>query len=280
MSIASFTGEFEAHIKAIHDEIEDLDVKQRRPFEKIAARMTKTLAELKGRSDTAVAVSVPVDKKSKKAKKMASDSEGVTDKPKRAPNASAVMLKRISPDITRILDGKKATGPIQMLKIVGRLRSNGITEPSDDEIRSAIDYLIANPDHLSATQSHRSAKSSVEGESSEKPKQRGRPSKTKKAAATKAAETPAPTLGAGTGLREELEERDESEESESEEDDEEDENTHLEQWTWKGEEYLKDLEQEVYTSFGEMQWIGTFNGKKIVKRDMPERVRKFLTMQN
>ena len=278
MSIASFTGEFEAHIKAIHDEIEDLDVKQRRPFEKIAARMTKTLAELKGRSDTAVAVSVPVDKKSKKAKKMASDSEGVTDKPKRAPNASAQMLKRISPDITRILDGKKATGPIQMLKIVGRLRSNGITEPTDDEIRSAIEFLESNPDHLSATQSHRSAKSSVEGESSEKPKQRGRPSKTKKAAdakaaATKAAETPAPTLGAGTGLREELEE------SESESEDE-DENKHLEQWTWKGEEYLKDLQQEVYTSFGEMQWVGTWNGKKIVKGDMPERVRKFLTMQN
>ena len=259
---------FEGHIQALRDEIDDLPEKHRKPFEKIAARMTKTLAEVKGRSE----VLEPV--KAKRGKKKVDAEAGEEAKIKRAPNAAAQMLKRISPDIKRVLSGKPATGSIQMLKIVGRLRSTGIETPTDEQISAAIAFLQSNPDHLSDTQKSRSAKNSEEGD--EKPKaKRGRPSKK---AAEKAAEKPVekPVEKESFSDAEEEEEEEEEEEAEAEE-----ENTHLEQWSWKDEEYLKDLKQEVYTSFGEMKWIGTFNGKKIVKGgEMPEHVRKFLATQN
>ena len=54
----------------------------------------------------------------------------------------------------------------------------------------------------------------------------------------------------------------------------------LEAFEYKGYNYLKDPFQEVYTAEGKMEWVGTYNGKKIVKGDMPERVKKFIEAQD
>ena len=66
--------------------------------------------------------------------------------------------------------------------------------------------------------------------------------------------------------------------AESESDDSDD--IPLEAFEYKGNNYLKDPFQEVYTAEGKMEWVGTYNGKKIVKGDMPERVKKFIEAQD
>jgi hypothetical protein len=66
-----------------------------------------------------------------------------------------------------------------------------------------------------------------------------------------------------------------------EEEDEEDEEEEIDLATfeYKGNSYLKDPFQEVYTSEGKLEWVGTYNGKKIVKGEMPLRVKKYIESQ-
>jgi hypothetical protein len=75
-----------------------------------------------------------------------------------------------------------------------------------------------------------------------------------------------------------LSESDEEEDSDDEE--EEEEEVPLTAFEYKGNNYLKDTHNEVYTAEGKMEWLGTFNGKKILKGDMPVRVKKFIESQD
>jgi hypothetical protein len=110
------------------------------------------------------------DSENEKTTNTESSKKDEEPKIKRAPNAIAKMLKEISPTIKKILNGKKASGSIHMLKIVGRLRSTGIEDPTEEQISEAIAFLESNPDHMSKAQKTLSAKNSVSGD--EKPKKR------------------------------------------------------------------------------------------------------------
>jgi hypothetical protein len=49
---------------------------------------------------------------------------------------------------------------------------------------------------------------------------------------------------------------------------------------YKDVEYLLELEDnEMFTADGDMKWIGTWTGKKVVKGEMSERVKKILASQ-
>ena len=52
------------------------------------------------------------------------------------------------------------------------------------------------------------------------------------------------------------------------------------EWEFKHKMYLKDQCNEVFPAEGKMKWLGTFDGKKIMKGTMSERVKSWLESQD
>jgi hypothetical protein len=153
------------------------------------------------------------------------------------------------------------------LKVAGYLKSNKITEPDVDDVMAAIEFLKENPDYKSDTQKTRSESGSVD----EKPKARGRPKKVK---TDDEPQKPAPKVVAP---QEEESEDEAEEEVEEAEEAEAFEMPNFSNLTHKGVDYLLDDEEnEVFTADGEMKWMGTWNGKKIVLGEKSERVKKII----
>jgi hypothetical protein len=194
-------------------------------------------------------------KKGKKAKD--------PDAPKREPSAWAKSLSVVSALVKEALEGKKMPAGLH-LKVAGYLKSKEIAEPDVDDVVEAIEFLEKNPDYKSGSQKARS----VDESEIKKPKARGRPKK-----------QPTPTA------EDEAEESEEDEEAEeAEEEPKKEFNTpksftmpNFSNLTFKGVDYLLDDEEnEVFTADGEMKWMGTWNGKKIVLGEKSERVKKII----
>ena len=95
------------------------------------------------------------------------------EKAKRTPSAWATALKEVyTPLVKEALgEGVKMNG-IHM-KVAGYLKKNGNENPSLDDVKDAIEFLMSNPDYKSDTAQKRS------DTASESSKKRGRPKKTK-----------------------------------------------------------------------------------------------------
>jgi len=194
--------------------------------------------------------------KGKRAKK-----EKDPDAPKKELSAWAISLKEVyAPLIRQALDGKKQPAGFG-LKIAGYLKSQGNMKPSLEDVKKAIEFLEEHPDHKSDTAKTRSESGSV-GEK----KPRGRPSKANDGVKKTQPEVVTPK----------------AEQEESEEEEEEDEwvKPRYSSFNWKGVEYMKeDEDDELFTADGDMDWVGSWTGKKIVKGTPSERVKRILATQ-
>lgn len=255
---AQLFGKLEARMEDLREAVDSGDLTE---VQKVSQKVVKALAEMRGTAATAPSESSDAPKKkSKKAK--AADGE---EKPKRAPSEWSLHCKNVLfPLILPIIaDAKKDGQTVKTgfhLRVAGYLKDNQMMNPSSEEVERAFKFLMANPDYQSKTQISRSPNGSVA-----EAKGRGRP---KKEAAEPSASEAAPTVVVPVQQA--------SEDSDDDDDDDEEETT-LAQFEHKGVTYLKDQYQEVYTNEGEMMWVGTFNGKKIVPaagREMSPRVKK------
>ena len=219
----------------------------------VISTMKDEIAELRSRIKALELAQASEPVKTKRSKK-----EKDPDAPKKPLSAWATLLKEVyMPLLKEALDGKKMPTGLG-LKVAGYLHKQGNTAPALDEVKKAIEYLEANPDYKSDTQKSRSESGSV----SEK-KPRGRPPKAKKTD-----DKPKPTVVTPKAEQEEEEE-------------EAYEHPKFSAFTFKGVEYLKDEdENELFSSEGDMKWVGTWNGKKIVKGEMSERVKKILAAED
>jgi hypothetical protein len=201
--------------------------------------------------------------KTAKAKK-----ETDPDAPKRAPSSWAIALKEVyMPVINKALGDEKLPKGITHMGIAGYLKKQGKTAPSETDVKKAIDFMESNPDYKSDTQKTRSESGSVKEE-----KKRGRPAK------AKAEKDAKPVPKVVTPKAETVD--DEEEKQEEEEEEEEFQPPKLLTFNYKGVDYLRDPEEnDLYTSNGDMQWVGMWTGKKIVKGEMSERVKKVLASQ-
>jgi len=280
---------FESQLDALR---EDVDEGCMESIQKQTARLTKTLAEMRG---TAGAAPAEPAEPAKKARKSKLNADG-TEKAKRVrvprdPNAALTphqnlvsnlispLWKKVSAEDKKILAEKSSVKPkgFNMLAVAGYLHHIGKDEATEDDMAAAVIYLKEHPEYTSKTQVSRSGSASQASASEQAEKKPRRRRQAKKAAAAPA-EAPAVHV---SDIVAQIEAHIAEEESddESEDDEEENERVPLESWDWKGAHYLKDPFQEVYTAEGEMEWVGTFTGKKITKGDMPARVKAFIASQ-
>jgi hypothetical protein len=256
--------------------------------QKMMERMMKLFAEIRGTATTAAAAA-PADeeKPAKKGRKTKLNADG-TEKPKRAskprdPNSPYAKLqaavKVLYADVSA--EDRKAltANGFGYLVLCGYLKKLGKETLTADDMTAAVAYLKANPEYKSSTQIQRSAKASVASgekeEAEEEPKE-----ESKKAKSEKPVEVKKILAKLEAAL---VEADEESDDEDEDEDEEESERVPLESFDHKGQNYLKDPYQEVYTAEGEMIWVGTWNGKKIdlaKGREMPARVREFIRSQD
>ena len=226
--------------------------------QKMMERMMKAFAEIRGTASSGAAApaSEEAPTKGKKSRKTKDGEPKVKREVK--PGSWADQIKTVYMPVFNEAwtDGKKPAG--LLMRVSGYLKGQGKTQPTLEEMKAAITFFKENPDHKSETALSRSA----DGSTDEAPKTRGRPKK-------KAAEKPvsAPVVVAKA---------EESDDEDSDEEDEEDEVPPLASFEYKGQNYLKDPFQQVYTSEGKPEWVGTFDGKKIKKGEMPAHVKKVL----
>jgi hypothetical protein len=275
-------GKFECRMDDLRCAIADGEMDD---AQKMMERMVKAFAEIRGTATTGpAAASEEVTKvKVKKSRKTKTDADG-EPKPKRAPtewslHCTNVLFPLIIPAIKEAKAAESAKSGEKRefkkfgfhLNVAGYLKNSGKMNPTAEEVKAAIEFLLDHPDHKSQTEISRSAGNSTV----EKPKARGRP---KKAAAP--APEPLKSSEVIAKLEAALSEADEEESDDDDEDEDEDEEVPLTGFEYKGNHYLKDPFQEVYTAEGKMEWLGTFNGKKIIKGEMPARVKKFIESQD
>ena len=241
-------------------------------IQKQAARLTKTLAEMRGTAAPA-----------KKGRKSEVNADGTVKEKKagkpRDPNSPYMKLqtavKLLYAGISA--EDKKTLTSLGFgyLKLCGYFNALGKMEPTEHDMAAAVAYLKEHPEYTSKTQVQRSATASqASGEAGEK-KPRGR--RPKKASAAQAADAPASHVSEIVAqIEKHIAEEDESDDESDDDEEEDSERVPLEPFEYKSQNYLKDPYQEVYTSEGKMEWVGTFNGKKIVMGQMPIRVKKFL----
>jgi hypothetical protein len=247
-------------------------------------RMMKAFAEIRGTATMGPAApAAPADdeKPAKKGRKTKLNADG-TEKPKRAskprdPNSPYAKLqaavKVLYADVSA--EDRKAltANGFGYLVLCGYLKKLGKETLTADDMTAAVAYLKANPEYKSSTQIQRSAKASVASGEKEEAKE-----EPKKAKSEKPVEVKKILAKLEAALVEAEEESDDEDE-----DEEESERVPLESFDHKGQNYLKDPYQEVYTAEGEMIWVGTWNGKKIdlaKGREMPARVREFIRSQD
>jgi hypothetical protein len=264
----------------VETRIEDLrEAEDMASVQKGLDRLVKAFAELRGTS-AAAAGSDAEPVKAKKGRKSSKPKDGGDEKPKvkRPPSewslhCTNVLFPLILPAIKEAKEAEKAKGENEKRKIntgfhlnvAGYLKNSGKMNPSADEVKESIEYLLTHPDYKSETQKVRSASNSTD----ETPKKE---KKEVKAAAVAEAAAVIAQIDAVLG---------ESDDEDS--DDEDDEKTPLVAFEYKGTNYLKDTYNEVYTAQGRMEWVGTFNGKKITKgsdASMPARVKKLIESQD
>ena len=215
----------------------------------------------------------------KKAKK-----EKDPDAPKKAPSKWAIALQEVyMPVIKKALGDEKLPKGLSHMQVAGYLNKQGKTEPTTEDVKSAIQFLESNPDYKSDTQKTRSESGSVKEDAPAK--KRGRPSKAKAEKDAKAEKavpkvvTPKAEKAADAD-EEKLSPSWDDEEVKVEKAEEEFQAPDLVVLNFKGVDYLRDPEDdEVYTADGDMKWLGTWTGKKIVKGEMSERVKKVLASQ-
>lgn len=283
----------------VETRIEDLREADDMPtVQKAIDRLVKAFAELRG---TATAGSAPpadsdAEAPAKKTGKKGGKPKDVDGEPKakRPPtewsiHCTNVLFPLIMPAIKEAKELEKAKeGDKREIKtgfhlsVAGYLKNSGKMNPSADEVKEAVEYLLSHPDHKSETQKVRSASNSTD----EAPKKLGRP---KKVESTTAAPVVAPVVATEAKVAEaaaviaKLDAVLGESDDEDSDDEEEDEKTPLVAFEYKGTNYLKDPYNEVYTAQGRMEWVGTFNGKKIVKgsdASMPARVKKLIESQD
>jgi hypothetical protein len=268
---------FESQLDALR---EDVDEGCMESIQKQTARLTKTLAEMRGTAGAAPVVEAPA----KKVRKSKLNADG-TEKVKRAgkprdPNSPYMKLQAAVKVLYAGIsaEDKKALTTLGFgyLKLCGYFNALGKIEPTEDDMVAAVVYLKAHPEYSSKTQVQRSASASQASASEQTEK---KPRRQAKKAVDTAEAAPAVHV---SDIVAQIEAHIAEEESDDESDDEEEENERvpLESWDWKGAHYLKDPFQEVYTAEGEMEWVGTFTGKKITKGDMPARVKAFIASQD
>lgn len=263
-------GKLEARVEDLREAMGEDDMEA---VQKAVDRISKAFAEVRG---TATSVSTPApasDSEPAKGKKSRKSADG-EPKPKRElkPGSWADQLKTTYAPVFNEAWGSEKKPAGLLMKVAGYLKKNGKTEPTLEEMREAITFIRENPEYQSDTQKSRSAANSTD----EKPKARGRPKKVV-AAEGDASEAPK-AADVIAKLEAALSEADDDSDEEEEDEDEE---TPLVVFEYKGNRYLKDPYQEVYTAEGQMEWLGTFNGKKIVKNgDMPARVKKVIESQD
>jgi len=280
---AQLFGKFECRMDDLRCAIADGEMDD---AQKMMERMMKAFAEIRGTATTGpAAASEEVTKvKVKKSRKTKTDADG-EPKPKRPPtewslHCTNVLFPLIIPAIKEAKEKEKAKSdekrefkPGFHLSVAGYLKNGGKMNPTEKEVKESIEFLLNNPDHKSETQKIRSASNSTD----EKPKARGRP---KKVAAPAPAPTSAPLKTSEVIAKLEAALSEADEEESDDDDDDEDEEVPLTAFEYKANNYLKDPFQEVYTAEGKMEWLGTFNGKKIIKGEMPARVKKFIESQD
>ena len=266
-------------------------------------RLVKTFAELRGTATSgAASASAASDseaqgavkgKKVRKSRKNkgAEDADGDGEpKAKRPPtewsiHCTSVLFPLIMPAIKEAKEAEKLKEDDKReiktgfhLSVAGYLKNSGKMNPTEDEVKEAIEYLLSHPDHKSETQKIRSASNSTD--EAPKPKKEKKQMLPKKA---EVADTVAPTVEtAKIDAALARCEPDEDEDSDDEEEEKE-EDVPLVDFEYKGNKYLKDPFQEVYTATGQMKWVGTWNGKKIVggkPGDEPARVKKLIASQD
>jgi len=211
--------------------------------------------------------------KTAKAKK-----EKDPDAPKRVPSSWAVALQEVyMPVIKKALGDEKLPKGLSHMQVAAYLKKESKTAPSEADVKKAIEFLESNPDYKSDTQKTRSESGSVKEDAPAK--KRGRPAK------AKAEKDAKPVPKVVTPKAETADDADEEKlspswEEKEKEKEEEFQAPDLVVLTIKGVDYLRDPEDdEVYTADGDMKWLGTWTGKKIVKGEMSERVKKVLASQ-
>ena len=285
---AQLFGKFECRMDDLRAAIAEGDMGD---AQKMMERMMKAFVELRGTSAAAAPAPADDEKPAKKGGKTKLNADG-TEKRKRAskprdPNspysklqaAVKVLYADVSAEDRKALTANK----FGYLVLCGYLKNLGKETLTADDMAAAVAYLKEHPEYKSNTTIQRSEKTSVasgekeEDEEVEK-KPRGRPAKKseKPAEAEKKSETAAEMA---KQVIAQLEAALSDSDDESDDEEEESERVPLESWDHKGQNYLKDPYDEVYTAEGEMVWLGTFNGKRIVKGVMPERVKKFIESQ-
>jgi hypothetical protein len=259
---AQLFGKFECRMDDLRAAIAEEDMGD---AQKMMKRMTKLFAEIRGTATTAAVASEEVSKV-KKSRKTKGDGEKKPVVPGSWPDQ---LQKVYAPVINEAWGSEKKPAGI-LMKVAGYLKKQGKTEPTVKDAREAIAFIRENPDYKSDTQISRSEDGSVkEGAKKKRAYKKKAVSEEKTPAAAKAEEVIAK-------MKEVLSDAEEDEEEDEEDEEEE---IDLATFEYKGNSYLKDPFQEVYTSEGKLEWVGTYNGKKIVKGEMPLRVKKYIESQ-
>jgi len=284
---AQLFGKFECRMDDLRAAIAEEDMGD---AQKMMERMMKLFAEIRGTATTAAAAAPANDEKpAKKGRKTKLSADG-TEKPKRAskprdPNSPYAKLqaavKVLYADVSA--EDRKAltANGFGYLKLCGYLKNLGKETLTADDMTAAVAYLKENPDYKSSTEIKRSAKTSVVSGEKEEEEKEEKEEKKPRATPAKKSEKPAEVVKQIVAKLEAAI-ADSDDESDDEEE-EESERVPLESFDYKGQNYLKDPYQELYTAEGEMIWIGTWNGKKIdlaKGREMPARVREFIRSQD
>ena len=284
---------FESQMDALREEVDEGCMES---IQKQTARLSKTLAEMRGTSTAATAEAPAPAKKGRKSTKLNADG---TEKVKKAgkPRDPNSPYSKLQAAVKALYAGistedKKALTTLGFgyLKLCGYFNALSKMEPTEEDMVAAVAYLKAHPEYTSKTQVQRSASASqASGSEPAEKKPRGRPAKkaVEPVETVETLEVAKPVVPVEAAkphvsdiiaqIEKHLHEDDESDDESVEE---ESERVPLESFDYKGTEYLKDPYQEVYTAEGQMRWIGTFNGKKIIKGDMPLRVKKFIESQD
>lgn len=275
--------------------------------QKAVDRLVKTFAELRGTATSgAASASAASDseaqgavkgKKVRKSRKNkgAEDADGDGEpKAKRPPtewsiHCTSVLFPLIMPAIKEAKEAEKLKEDDKReiktgfhLSVAGYLKNSGKMNPTEDEVKEAIEYLLSHPDHKSETQKIRSASNSTdEAPKPKKEKKQMLPKKAEVVTTTATEDKVAEAAAVIAKLDAVLGESDDEDSDDEEEEKEED--VPLVDFEYKGNKYLKDPFQEVYTATGQMKWVGTWNGKKIVggkPGDEPARVKKLIASQD
>ena len=222
--------------------------------------------------------------KPKKGKTAKAKKETDAEKVKKAPSSWALALQEVyMPIIKKALGDEKLPKGITHMGVAGYLKKDGKTAPTEDDVKKAISFMESNPGYKSDTQKSRSEAGSVKEDAPAKTAKRGRPAKAK--AEKEKAEKPVPKVVTPKAEKAADDEElvpswDDASDDEKDEEEKPFEAPDMLIEKVKGIEYLKDPEDDsLYTADGDMKWVGTWTGKKIVKGEMTERIKKVLATQ-